>query len=52
MLKVTPFQKRKEKLLKKSAEIIRVEEKDVARVIQRFQNELVEMEKHTSELKK
>jgi len=36
--------KKKEKILKKIAEILRVEEKDVPRVTQRFIEELKEME--------
>jgi len=37
--------KKKEKLLKKAAENIRVQEKDLPRVVNRFLNELKEMEK-------
>jgi len=36
--------KKKEEILKKIAEIFRVEEKDVPRVIERFLNEVKEME--------
>ncbi|MBI2084744.1 MAG: hypothetical protein HYT70_04010 [Candidatus Aenigmarchaeota archaeon] len=36
--------KRKEKILKKAAEILRVEEKDLPRVIDRFMKEVEEME--------
>ena len=37
--------KKKEKLLKEAAEILRVEPQDLPRVIQRFQNEIKEMDK-------
>ncbi len=37
--------KKKEKLLKKTAEILRVEEKDVPRVLKRFLDEVEEMGK-------
>lgn len=37
--------KRKEEILKKIAEIFRVEEKDVPRVVKRFIKEIEEMEK-------
>jgi alanyl-tRNA synthetase len=36
--------KKKEKLLKKAAAILRVEEKDLPRVVERFQKEIKEME--------
>ena len=36
--------KKKEKVLKAAAEILRVEEKDLLRVIERFQREIAEME--------
>ena len=36
--------KKKEKILKQAAEILRVEERDLPRVIQRFVNETREME--------
>jgi alanyl-tRNA synthetase len=36
--------KKKEKLLKKAAGILRVEEKDLPRVVERFQKEIKEME--------
>lgn len=36
--------KEKEKLLKKAAEILRVEEKDLPRVVDRFLKEIKEME--------
>ncbi|MEM5801902.1 MAG: hypothetical protein QXQ18_00750 [Candidatus Aenigmatarchaeota archaeon] len=35
--------KHKEKILKKAAEILRVEDKDLPRVVERFQNEIEEM---------
>lgn len=41
--------KKKSQLLKKVAEILRVEEKDVPRVTKRFQDELTEMEKQLKE---
>lgn len=44
--------KRKEKLLRQTAKFLRVEEKDVPRVVQRFLDELKEMEKQLKELKK
>ncbi|MBS3052497.1 MAG: hypothetical protein J4428_03955 [Candidatus Aenigmarchaeota archaeon] len=37
--------KRKEMLLKRTAEILRVEEKDVPRVVKRFMDEIEEMDK-------
>ena len=37
--------KKKEKLLKKAAEILRVDEKDLPRVIDRFLKEIEEMNK-------
>lgn len=37
--------KKKEKLLKKAAEILRVEDKDLPRVIDRFLKEIEEMSK-------
>ena len=37
--------KRKSKILKQVAEILRVEEKDVPRITKRFMDELSEMEK-------
>jgi alanyl-tRNA synthetase len=37
--------KKKEKLLRQAAETIKVQEKDLPRVVQRFLNELREMEK-------
>jgi alanyl-tRNA synthetase len=37
--------RKKAEILRESAEILRVEEKDLPRVIQRFQNEIKEMEK-------
>lgn len=40
--------KRKEKILKETAKILRVEEKDVPRVTQRFLDELKEMEQKLS----
>jgi len=36
--------KKKEKLLKQAASILRVEEKDLPRVVERFKKELKEME--------
>jgi hypothetical protein len=36
--------KKKSKILEKTAEILRVEEKDLPRVIERFQREIKEME--------
>jgi len=36
--------KKKSKILEKAAEILRVEEKDLSRVIERFQREIKEME--------
>ncbi len=36
--------KKKSKILEKAAEIIRVEEKDLPRVIERFKREIKEME--------
>lgn len=36
--------KRKEKLLKKASSVLRVEEKDLPRIIERFQKEIKEME--------
>jgi alanyl-tRNA synthetase len=36
--------KKKEKLLKQAASVIRVEEKDLPRVVERFKKELKEME--------
>ncbi|MBL7169953.1 MAG: hypothetical protein ISS48_02965 [Candidatus Aenigmarchaeota archaeon] len=36
--------KRKEKLLKQSADILRVEPQDLSRVIKRFQDEIKEMD--------
>lgn len=43
--------KRKSRLLKKTAEILRVEEKDVPRVTKRFLDEVIEMEKQLKEKK-
>ena len=43
--------KRKSKILKQAAEILRVEEKDVPRVTKRFIDELAEMEKQLKEKK-
>jgi len=40
--------KKKEKLLKQAADILRVEPKDLPRVIQRFQNEIKEMDEKLS----
>ena len=40
--------KKKEQLLKKSAEILRVEEKDLPRIIERFLREIEEMKNSTS----
>jgi hypothetical protein len=36
--------KKKEKILKQAAEILRVEEKDLPRVVERFKKEVEEME--------
>ena len=36
--------KKKSKILEKAAEILRVEEKDLPRVVERFQKEIKEME--------
>jgi alanyl-tRNA synthetase len=36
--------KKKEKILKEASEVLRVEEKDLPRVIERFQREIKEME--------
>lgn len=43
--------KKKSQLLKKTAEILSVEEKDLPRVVKRFQDELAEMEKQLKEKK-
>jgi alanyl-tRNA synthetase len=40
--------KKKEKLLKEAASILRVEEKDLPRVVERFQREIKEMDKYLS----
>ncbi len=37
--------KKKEKLLKKAAEILKVEEKDLPRIVDRFMKEIEEMDK-------
>lgn len=37
--------KKKSKILEKAAEILRVEEKDLPRVVERFQKEIEEMDK-------
>jgi len=42
----------KEKLLKKTTEILRVEDKDLPRVIDRFQREIKEMESDLKEFRK
>jgi alanyl-tRNA synthetase len=44
--------KRKEKLLKQAAESIKVQEKDLPRVVKRFLNELKEFEQKIESLKK
>ncbi|MEM5853586.1 MAG: hypothetical protein QW228_04420 [Candidatus Aenigmatarchaeota archaeon] len=42
--------KKKEKILMRAAEILRVEDKDLPRVIERFQREIREMEEKIKEL--
>ncbi|MEM5772766.1 MAG: hypothetical protein QXL86_00875 [Candidatus Aenigmatarchaeota archaeon] len=41
--------KKKEKILREAAEILRVEDKDLPRVIERFQREIKEMEEKLKE---
>ncbi|MEM5878917.1 MAG: hypothetical protein QXU74_00265 [Candidatus Aenigmatarchaeota archaeon] len=41
--------KKKEKILRKATEILRVEDKDLPRVIERFQKEIKEMEEKLRE---
>jgi alanyl-tRNA synthetase len=41
--------KNKERILKKASEILRVEDKDLLRVVERFQNEIKEMEERIKE---
>jgi len=42
--------KEKERILQRAAEILRVEEKDLPRVVQRFLNEIDEMENQLKKL--
>jgi len=42
--------KKKEKILKEATEILRVEEKDLPRVIERFKREIKEMEEKLQSL--
>jgi alanyl-tRNA synthetase len=43
--------KKTEKLLKEAASILRVEEKDLPRVVERFQREIKEMEEKLKKVK-
>ncbi len=50
MLTFDEFKKlcRKYEILKKASEILRVEDKDIVRVVQRFKREIEEMEKNVN----